>query len=634
MRKVVGNDALNSIERLRPVRDGALTRLFAFLFLMCVAGAGWAASMTLAWDPSAGATSYRLYYGSSSGTYPNSINTGAATSATVTGLTSGQRYYFVVTAVGSTGAESAYSNEVSAVAPAVPVASFVADKTSGPVPLAVNFSSGASTGTITSYAWTFGDGGTSTAANPSHTYTTTGTFTVALTVSGPGGTNTQTRTSYLTVSVPPPTASFTASVTTGNAPLTVNFTNLSTGSITSYAWTFGDGGTSTVANPSRSYASAGTYTVALTVTGPGGSNTLTRTGYISVSPAASPQLTLVSSPVDLHAATGTTGGLNGVLEPGESVMLEPFWRNGSTASASVTGTISNFAGPAGGTYTINDSSAGYGTIAAGATADCRTATGNCYRITVGNPAVRPTLHWDVTLKETLSTGNTKSITVHVGQTFSDMPASDAFYGFVEEMVHNNVTQGYADGTFAPSSTSTGVQSMMFAARGMLAPLGDAAIPVSGSVGASPYNCASGGTSRFADILPTDVGCKQVHFLASQGVNVSFQCSDAQHACPTASTTRALMAVLIAGAARGGDANVPASGTFNQSGSPRSYNCAAGGSSHFPDVSVTSAYCRHVNYLWAIGSIDGYVDGTFKPSGLVTRAHMAKFIANGFGLALN
>ncbi|MFO1313581.1 MAG: PKD domain-containing protein [Burkholderiales bacterium] len=590
--------------------------------------------MTLAWDPSTGATSYRLYYGTSSGTYPNSINTGAATSATVTGLTAGQRYYFVVTAFSSTGAQSPYSNEVNAVAPALPVASFVADKTSGPVPLTVNFSSSASTGTITSYAWTFGDGGTSAAANPSHTYTSTGTFTVALTVSGPGGTNTQTRTGYLTVNVPAPAASFTANVTSGNAPLTVNFTNLSTGSITSYAWTFGDGGTSTAANPSHSYASAGTYTVALTVTGPGGSNALTRTGYVSVSPAGSPQLTLLSSPVDLHAATGTTGGLNGVLEPGESVMLEPVWRNDSATPLNVTGTISNFTGPAGGTYTINDGSASYGTIAAGATADCRTATGNCYRITVGSPAVRPALHWDVTLKETLSTGNTRSITVHVGQTFSDMPASDAFYSFVEEMVHNQVTTGFTDGTFAPTATSTGVQSMMFAARGMLAPLGDAAIPVSGSVGGSPYDCSAGGVSRFADILPTDVGCKQVHFLASQGVNVSFQCSDAQHACPAASTTRALMAVLIAGAAKGGDANVPASGTFTQSGSARSYNCASGGSSHFPDVSVTSSSCRHINYLWAVGAIDGYTDGTFRPAGLVNRAQMAKFITNGFGLTLN
>jgi PKD repeat protein len=66
----------------------------------------------------------------------------------------------------------------------------------------------------------------------------------------------------------------------------VSFTDSSTGSITSYAWTFGDGGTSSAVNPSHTYTSAGTYTVSLTVTGPGGSNTLTRTNYITANPPA------------------------------------------------------------------------------------------------------------------------------------------------------------------------------------------------------------------------------------------------------------------------------------------------------------------------------------------------------------
>ena len=68
---------------------------------------------------------------------------------------------------------------------------------------------------------------------------------------------------------PAPVANFSGSPTSGTEPLTVNFTDLSTGSITSWAWTFGDGGTSTAQNPSHTYTSAGTYTVALTVTGPG-----------------------------------------------------------------------------------------------------------------------------------------------------------------------------------------------------------------------------------------------------------------------------------------------------------------------------------------------------------------------------
>ena len=81
-----------------------------------------------------------------------------------------------------------------------------------------------------------------------------------------------------------PAANFTGTPTSGFAPLTVNFTDTSTGMITSRSWTFGDGGTSSATNPSRTYQSPGTYTVQLMVTGPGGSDTEVKTGYITVTP--------------------------------------------------------------------------------------------------------------------------------------------------------------------------------------------------------------------------------------------------------------------------------------------------------------------------------------------------------------
>ena len=80
----------------------------------------------------------------------------------------------------------------------------------------------------------------------------------------------------------PPVADFAGDPTSGVAPLVVNFTDLSTGSPTSWSWTFGDGGTSTAQNPSYSYGSAGTYTVALTATNGDGSDAATKTGYITV----------------------------------------------------------------------------------------------------------------------------------------------------------------------------------------------------------------------------------------------------------------------------------------------------------------------------------------------------------------
>jgi len=66
-------------------------------------------------------------------------------------------------------------------------------------------------------------------------------------------------------------------------PLTVNFTDLSTGSIDSWNWDFGDGSTSTQQNPSHTYDTDGTYTVSLTISGPAGSDTETKRDYITAS---------------------------------------------------------------------------------------------------------------------------------------------------------------------------------------------------------------------------------------------------------------------------------------------------------------------------------------------------------------
>ena len=71
-----------------------------------------------------------------------------------------------------------------------------------------------------------------------------------------------------------PQADFAASLASGEAPLTVEFTDLSTHSPTSWSWRFGDDGTSTAQHPSHTYTSEGTYTVSLTVSNAGGSDTV------------------------------------------------------------------------------------------------------------------------------------------------------------------------------------------------------------------------------------------------------------------------------------------------------------------------------------------------------------------------
>ena len=80
----------------------------------------------------------------------------------------------------------------------------------------------------------------------------------------------------------PPLAQFTANKTEGTKSLTVQFTDQSTGEITSWFWEFGDGETSTEQNPTHTYNSTGYFTVSLTVTGPGGSDTETKENYIHV----------------------------------------------------------------------------------------------------------------------------------------------------------------------------------------------------------------------------------------------------------------------------------------------------------------------------------------------------------------
>jgi PKD repeat protein len=68
----------------------------------------------------------------------------------------------------------------------------------------------------------------------------------------------------------------------GYAPLTVTFTNTTTGEVMGYEWTYGDGITSTesATTHTHTYTATGTYTASLTATGPGGSDTVTRTNYI------------------------------------------------------------------------------------------------------------------------------------------------------------------------------------------------------------------------------------------------------------------------------------------------------------------------------------------------------------------
>ncbi|MCX7703468.1 MAG: PKD domain-containing protein [Planctomycetota bacterium] len=209
-------------------------------------------------------------------------------------------YTVSLTVTGTGGSSTKTKTDcISVYTPTPPVASFYGTPTSGIAPLAVQFVD-ESTGTIDSWQWDLnGDGIPDTnAKNPIHIYTTPGVYTITLTVSGAAGSNTCVKQDYIKVDAPPPPAAeFSATPLSGNAPLTVQFKDESTGKIDSWLWDFGDGTTSSLQKPSHTYTSEGTYTVTLTVTNMSGSDTKTKYNYITV----------VKPPVNELTAVNITG---------------------------------------------------------------------------------------------------------------------------------------------------------------------------------------------------------------------------------------------------------------------------------------------------------------------------------------
>ncbi len=191
--------------------------------------------------------------------------------------------------------------------PVPPTADFSGAPTAGLTPLLVQFTDQSAPGTspITAWSWTFGDAGTSTAQNPSHTYASPGGYAVSLHVTTADGQNAKTRTAYIQA-CQTPVANFAGVPTSGFAPLSVLFADSTSGNPTSWHWTFGDGGASAAQKPSHTYTVPGTYTVSLTAQNACGSNTITKTAYVSVAdPCPTPVYSIVSASWDIVKPTGS-----------------------------------------------------------------------------------------------------------------------------------------------------------------------------------------------------------------------------------------------------------------------------------------------------------------------------------------
>ncbi len=160
-----------------------------------------------------------------------------------------------------------------------PPNAIITSPSSGLVNQSLNFSglsSSDSTGTIQSYSWNFGDGQSGNGVNVSHSYASAGNKTVTLTLTDScGAQGSMTRTIVISNPDPcagnqPPIAQASANPANANINQAISFSAAGSsdpnGSITSYAWNFGDGSNGSGANASHAYASAGSFNVILTVT--------------------------------------------------------------------------------------------------------------------------------------------------------------------------------------------------------------------------------------------------------------------------------------------------------------------------------------------------------------------------------
>ncbi len=147
-------------------------------------------------------------------------------------------------------------------------------------PCSVTFTD-TSSGAVTSREWNFGNGDSGTEEIITISYPDAGTYDVLLTISD--GVDTVSVSGQVIVSPPSqaPSANFSVSPDSGQAPLLVAFTDLSTGAITAWSWAFGDGEESSAREPEHTYLEEGAYIAVLTVNGPDGVGQFQKTIYVS-----------------------------------------------------------------------------------------------------------------------------------------------------------------------------------------------------------------------------------------------------------------------------------------------------------------------------------------------------------------
>ena len=322
--------------------------------------------------------------------------------------------------------------------------------------------------------------------------------------------------------------------------------------------------------------------------------------YTQVPDAHSDDCALATSVGPSALAVDASG--NGILEPGETAVISPSWANTGLNAVALTGSASNFAGPDGPTYDLTDAAGAYPDSDPGTTVACS----DCYSVQI-TAATRPSTHWDATIQEDVNNTGlragslaSKTWTLHVGGSFTDVPSSSNFYPAIENVLHHHVTAGCGDGTaFCPTDSVTRQQMAVFLLR---AKEGN---------GYTPPPCT---TQVFGDVPCDSPFAPWVNELAARHVTAG--CGDGSNFCPADPTTRQQMAVFLLKTKEGSSYVPPA--------------CSV---PVFGDVPCSSAFAPWVDELVSRGVTAGCGNGDYCPTSEVARQQMAVFLVKTFGLVL-
>ena len=306
--------------------------------------------------------------------------------------------------------------------------------------------------------------------------------------------------------------------------------------------------------------------------------------------------------LDSFPSHGSDG--NGVFEPGEAVFAEPSWRNPTHQEVELTGKATAFTGPGSAQYLVLDGEAGYGTIAPNEAASCQSVA-DCYRLAVTSSVtadeVRPA-HWDAVLSEETSVGPINRWTVHLGDSFTDVPRSNPYYRGVETLLHNGVTGGCGVQSYCPHAPATRAQAAVFVLASMH------------GIGYTPRPCVAG-QERFSDVPASSPFCPWIEELARR--RAVGGCGLTTY-CPDAAVTREQMAVMVLATLEGGGYAPPA--------------CTPG-QELFMDVPASSPFCPWIEELVRRGAVTGCGRHRYCPAADVARDQASEFLVGGFGLLL-